>query len=36
MELIKRLLTGDRRAVARLISMIENDGPEAREALAAL
>ena len=36
MELIKRLLAGDRRAVARLISMIENNGPEAREALAAL
>ena len=36
MELIKRLLAGDRRAVARLISMIENNGPETREALAAL
>jgi len=36
MKLVERLLTGDRRAVARLISMIENDGPEAREALAAL
>ena len=36
MKLIKRLLAGDRRAVARLISMIENNGPEAREALAAL
>jgi len=36
MELIQRLLTGDRRAIARLITIIENDGAEAREALAAL
>ncbi len=36
MELIKRLLTGDRRAIARLITIIENDGAEAQEALAAL
>jgi LAO/AO transport system kinase len=36
MELIERLLTGDRRAIARLITIIENDGAEAREALAAL
>ena len=36
MKLVKQLLAGDRRAVARLISMIENDGPQAREALAAL
>jgi LAO/AO transport system kinase len=36
MKLIERLLTGDRRAIARLITIIENDGAEAREALAAL
>jgi LAO/AO transport system kinase len=36
MELVERLLTGDRRAIARLITIIENDGAEAREALAAL
>ena len=36
MELIKRLLTGDRRAIARLITIIENDGAEAQKALAAL
>ena len=36
MELIQRLLTGDRRAIARLITIIENDGAEAQEALAAL
>jgi LAO/AO transport system kinase len=30
------LLAGDRRAVARLISLVENGAPEAREALAAL
>jgi LAO/AO transport system kinase len=36
MELTERLLTGDRRAIARLITIIENDGVEAREALAAL
>jgi len=36
MKIIKRLLTGDRRAIARLITIIENDGTEAREALAAL
>jgi LAO/AO transport system kinase len=36
MELIERLLTGDRRAIARLITIIENDGAEAQEALAAL
>jgi LAO/AO transport system kinase len=34
--LVERLLTGDRRAIARLITIIENDGAEAREALAAL
>jgi LAO/AO transport system kinase len=36
MELVARLLTGDRRAIARLITIIENDGAEAQEALAAL
>ena len=36
MELIQRLLTGDRRAIARLITIIENDGADAQEALAAL
>jgi len=36
MEIIQCLLTGDRRAIARLITIIENDGAEAREALAAL
>ena len=36
MEIIQRLLTGDRRAIARLITIIENDGAEAQEALAAL
>ena len=36
MELVARLLAGDRRAVARLITLIENDGPEAQAALAAL
>jgi LAO/AO transport system kinase len=36
MELIQRLLTGDRRAIARIITIIENNGAEAREALAAL
>jgi LAO/AO transport system kinase len=36
MDLVDRLLAGDRRAVARLISLVENGAPEAREALAAL
>jgi LAO/AO transport system kinase len=36
MQLIQRLLTGDRRTIARLITIIENDGAEAQEALAAL
>lgn len=35
-ELVPRILDGDRRALARLISQIENDGPAAQEALAAL
>jgi LAO/AO transport system kinase len=36
MKITERLLTGDRRAIARLITIIENDGTEAQEALAAL
>lgn len=36
MELAPRILEGDRRALARLISLIEDDGSPAREALAAL
>ena len=35
-DIIERLLAGDRRALARLISRIENDGREAVEALGAL
>ena len=34
MELTQRLLAGDRRALARLISLVENDGVAARAALA--
>jgi LAO/AO transport system kinase len=33
---VARLLSGDRRAVARLITLVENGAPEARQALAAL
>ena len=36
MELVAKLLAGDRRALARAISLVENDGPEAHAALAAL
>lgn len=36
MELIPQALAGDRRALARLISHIEDDGPSAKAALAAL
>jgi LAO/AO transport system kinase len=36
MKITERLLTGDRRTIARLITIIENDGAEAQEALAAL
>ena len=36
MELVERMLAGDRRALARLITLIENDGQRAREALAAI
>jgi len=35
-DLVDRVLAGDRRAIARAITTIENDGPEARELLAAL
>jgi LAO/AO transport system kinase len=35
-DIAKRVLAGERRAVARLITMIENDGKEARGALAEL
>ena len=35
-DVVNRVLVGDRRAVARLITMIENDGDEARRALAEL
>lgn len=34
MKLLERLLKGDKRAAAKLISMIEDDDPEATEALA--
>jgi len=33
MELVERLLVGDRRALARVISLVEDDGPEAHAAL---
>ncbi len=36
MDLVDRLLDGDRRAVARLMSMAENDSPGAKEALVEL
>lgn len=36
MELVERLLAGDRRALARVLSLVEDDGPEARAALSAL
>jgi len=36
LELVDRLLAGDRRAAARLISLIEDDGEQARSALADL
>ena len=36
MELVAKLLAGDRRALARTISLIEDDGPEAHAALAEL
>lgn len=36
MDLVDRLLSGDKRAVARLITLVENDAPQAREALSLL
>ncbi len=36
MDLVPGVLNGDRRALARLISLIEDDGPPARAALSAL
>ena len=36
MEMVERVLSGDRRALARLVTLIENEAPEAREYLAAL
>ncbi len=36
MDLVARVTNGDRRALARLISLIENGAPDARPALAAL
>ena len=35
-ELVKQVLAGQRRAIARAISLVENDGAEAQAALAAL
>ena len=34
MEMVERVLSGDRRALARLVTLIENEAPEAREYLA--
>lgn len=36
MDLVDRLLSGDRRAAAQLVTLMEDDGPGAREAIAAL
>lgn len=36
MEMVERVLGGDRRALARLVTLIENEAPEAREYLAQL
>ncbi|HEX6778658.1 MAG TPA: methylmalonyl Co-A mutase-associated GTPase MeaB [Ktedonobacterales bacterium] len=36
MDLAERLLQGDRRALARMVTLIENDAPEARDYLAQL
>jgi LAO/AO transport system kinase len=36
LELVDRLLAGDRRAAARLVTVMEDGGPPAREAIAAL
>jgi LAO/AO transport system kinase len=36
MEIVERVLSGDRRALARLVTLIENEAPEAHEYLARL
>lgn len=36
MNLIEHVLKGEKRAIARLMSIIEDNGPQAREALAQL
>jgi LAO/AO transport system kinase len=36
MEMVERVLSGDRRALARLVTLIENEAPEAREYLAVI
>ncbi len=36
MDLVEKALAGDRRALARLLSLVEDDGPQAQEALAVL
>src|SRR5258708_11679048 len=36
MEIVERLLNGDRRALARVVTLIENGAPEARAVLAQL
>lgn len=36
MDLVQQVLAGDRRALARLISLVEDDAPASRQALAAL
>jgi LAO/AO transport system kinase len=36
LDLVDRLLSGDRRAAARLVTLMENNGPAAREAIAIL
>jgi len=35
-ELVQKVIAGDKRAIARLISVVENDGASAREALKAI
>ncbi|HLW01350.1 MAG TPA: methylmalonyl Co-A mutase-associated GTPase MeaB [Ktedonobacterales bacterium] len=36
MDMVERVLGGDRRALARLVTLIENESPEARDSLARL
>jgi LAO/AO transport system kinase len=36
LDLVERLLSGDRRAAAQLVTLMEDDGPAARQAIAAL